>query len=123
MYSRIFRCISFMSSVFCWGILYSLGVVSEKISKLRFEFHVKQVLAIRKNTFTKEPFQTLTLVGLLCSKGKYRAYTKEWCGFKNCDWRLIFGHVGKLVVTPTEYQLRRLHSTTGRSSPPHVVPA
>jgi hypothetical protein len=35
----------------------------------------------------------------------YRAYTKEWCGFKNCDWRLIFGNVGKLVVTPTEYQL------------------
>jgi len=34
----------------------------------------------------------------------YRVYTKEWCG--------------KLVVTPTEHQLRRLNSTTGRCSPP-----
>jgi len=35
----------------------------------------------------------------------------------NCDWRLISRHVGKLVVTPTEYQLWRLHSTSGRCSP------
>jgi hypothetical protein len=34
----------------------------------------------------------------------YRVYTKECCG--------------KLVVTPTEHQLCRFHSTTGRCSPP-----
>jgi len=34
----------------------------------------------------------------------YRVYTKECCE--------------KLVVTPTEHQLWRLHSTTGRCSPP-----
>ena len=38
--------------------------------------------------------------------------------WSNCDWRLISRHVGKLVVTPTEHQLWRLHSTTGRYSPP-----
>ena len=37
--------------------------------------------------------------------------------WSNCDWRLISRHVGKLVVTPTEHQLWRLHSTTGRCSP------
>ena len=37
-------------------------------------------------------------------KSLYRVYTKEW-------W-------GKLVVTPTEHQLWRLHSATGRCSSP-----
>jgi hypothetical protein len=38
----------------------------------------------------------------------------------NCDWRLICGHVGKLVVAQTEYQLWRLHSKTGQSSLPPI---
>jgi len=38
--------------------------------------------------------------------------------WSNCDWRLISRHFGKLVVTPTEHQLWRLHSTTGRCFPP-----
>jgi hypothetical protein len=41
--------------------------------------------------------------------------------WSNCDWRVISGNVGKLVVIPTEYQLWRLNSSTGWSSlpPPH----
>ena len=35
----------------------------------------------------------------------------------NCDWRLISRHVGKLVVTPTEHQILRLHPPTGRCPP------
>jgi len=37
--------------------------------------------------------------------------------WSNCDWWLISRHVGKLVVTPTEHQLWRLHYATGRCSP------
>jgi hypothetical protein len=42
--------------------------------------------------------------------------------WNNCDWRLISGHVGKLVVALTEYQLWRLHPTSGRISrfPPPI---
>jgi hypothetical protein len=41
--------------------------------------------------------------------------------WRNCEWRLISGHVGKLVVAPTEYTLWRLHSTTGWSPPPPPI--
>jgi hypothetical protein len=44
------------------------------------------------DNYTLVKTDTVTILAM------YRAYTKEWCGF-------IFGHVGKLVVTPTEYQL------------------
>jgi len=37
--------------------------------------------------------------------------------WNNCDWWLISRHVGKLVVTPIEHKLWRLHSATGRCSP------
>ena len=33
--------------------------------------------------------------------------------WRNCDWKLISRHVGKLVFAPTEHQIWRLHSTTG----------
>ena len=43
-----------------------------------------------------------------------RPFFLHW---SNCDWRLISRHFGKLVVTPNEHQLWRLHSTTGWCSP------
>jgi hypothetical protein len=35
--------------------------------------------------------------------------------WSNCEWRLISGDAGRLVVTPTEYQLWLLRSISGRN--------
>jgi hypothetical protein len=46
-----------------------------------------------------------------------RKYTAHFSSMKQLWLVTLSGHVGKLVVTPNEYQLWRLHYTTGRSSP------
>jgi len=92
-------------------VIYSTCVV--RTNKMHTFFHQWYNSIIVSSTCFEQPNVhhqedcTSSFVVLCCGEIviKYRVYTKEWCG--------------KLVVTPTEHQLWRLHSTTGRYSPPH----